>query len=1081
MDVLGISMTKELNANIWVEASAGTGKTKALIDRIITLLLYGVNPSEILCITFTNAAASEMQLRLHQIISDIQTFSDKEIDNFIEKLGIKVDLDDAKDRCRKLYDIIIDDSVNIQTIHSLCLSIIKRFPVVSGVYNVNSIIDDNESLSLLDRAINNVLSTKHLDPLLDECINFLGNNIDVMLIQDMLSRQTFHKDEYLRVFENGLETLAEKYANFFGIKIDDILEFTSDKSELILKNLPLIDQDIQELITAISGIDEEKLKDLSNKLSDIIPVMKNKILSLTNIFLTQTESPRKNLISKKLSEAYPDIAVIVEKITNNIAWSVEISKKITHAQISFASTLFAANVISKYEEVKKLDNVIEYDDILFKAREILSSHENEWEKFKITNTINHILIDEAQDTNKIQWDIVKLLTEDFYTGESYKNSHSLFVVGDAKQSIYSFQGADVSHFIDTKNYFKEKAENSGSQLFLINKNTSYRSTPLILHYVDKVFSDNRLMASLKSNNIRHIPSRTDRSSEIEIWPLEEVPYSEFPKGWEAPIRIKESTNPNIKLASKIAQTVAAKIKANLYIPSKKRNIQPGDFLILFQRRTELMFHILKALKNEGIPVAGIDKLAFTEHIAVQDIISLCRFVLFPYDNLNLATLLKSPFFSIQESELLDLCQNTSWESPIFDKLASYNPKIYGYLEKFIKLSKEKSPYEFLSYIIEKERYRQLLVERLGHETNEILDELLSYTYEFESTEKVPDLFNFLYLLQTKNLKTTTTSNNENAVKLMTVHASKGLQSPCVILADSTTYIQKIDNYIWRDIMFFYPNSQSAPRELLDIRNEEIKKKNDEYYRLLYVAITRAQDALYICGIKPERSLNENCWYNVLLRAMKESRYSNNFSEIFDGYTFKLGHLDRVKNQSVTVQPTKKPIKENIWLKPRLQIEKYPTIFQSIETLRGMIIHEILSKINEDTINNIDYIINDILLSSKSQLSCQDTDLIKNSAIRIINNPELQWIFSRHSFSEVPFILKYNNGLAREGRIDKIIINEGSISVIEIKTQKDTGNISSRILEQLKFYKEFLVSTYPSYTIKTFILWVDSIRLEEITL
>lgn len=1065
----------------WIEASAGTGKTKSLIDRILFLLLNGVRPSEILCITFTNAAASEMQARLYSITSYLSSAPDEKVIDFVRQIDGLPDTNEVVEKCRELYEKITNDEVKIQTIHSLCLSILRRFPSEYGSSKIENVVDTSEVHTLMDRAVNAVIQGKSADPVLANCIDFLGNHVEVPSIQEMLLAQPAHKDKYLSIFKDGLENLAGKYAEFFGISIDDLLEERiRSKSEIIYECLSKNASLFNELRAKISAFSEPKYVKLCDALDAVLPLSESSVDDLIDVFFTQKETLRKSLISPHLSESVTQVNDLLYKISDALSSAIEFSKSIISAKLSFSASLFAANVISKYEEIKAAEHLVEYDDILFRAREILSTQGHDWIRFKIESSIRHVLVDEAQDTNNVQWDIIKLLTAEFYTGES-TGTHSLFVVGDVKQSIYSFQGADPSYFLSAREFFRTKSDESLVNFRMIEQNESYRSSPEILKFIDKVISVNYLSTALtnEQKSIRHIAYNRSRQSEVEVWPVEEAEEREFAQNWEFPIRVKKNTSSYAVLARKIARSVAEKINNNLYLPSKSRSAKPGDFMILFQRRSDFMFQVLRALKNELIPVSCIDKMQFNEHIAVLDILALCRFVLFPYDNLNLALLLKSPFFNISEDELMNICVGTSLENPIFDKLLSSNHQFAKTLSRWIEMSKYLSPYAFLSTVLEKEGYRKNLVGSIGDEVSEIIDELMEFASDFENSEQHPDLFEFLYAVQRKDLRLNSNNSDSNSVKLMTVHAAKGMQAPCVILADSTFYNNRIENYIWSDLMFFCPNMTNAPRPLLKLRDEESRKKENEYLRLLYVAMTRAEDALFIAGSKSEKSLNKRCWYNLITSAMKSSNYSSSFSTVFDGYVFKTGGLkiNRHERRETARSADRRQMYTN---SPRLKaiVKEHP--IETKNSVKGVILHDILANYIKGSEQEIDMIINRNLVNAPVSLNEQELDDIKHTADSLIKNPDLNWIFGQNSLTELPFIIK-SGPRTKEGRIDRIVVSEGSVNIIEIKTGTKNDVLNKRTEEQLNLCRDFAAFLYPDKEINVHILWTKEQLLQKIDL
>lgn len=1074
-------MNNILSENTWIEASAGTGKTKTLIDRILLLLLHGASPNEILCITFTNAAASEMKSRLLEIVEILKNSDTEQIQTFLTNIGINKITENLIEKCKQLSEIMFSNEVKIMTIHSFCFSIINQFPIESNTFFSSKIIEEKQIKKILEQAITEVTLNEDCNPFLKKCIKFLGNSVEPYTISEILLKQIPFKGEYLRIFSEGIEKLKEKCANFFKVDVNFLNNLDlSEEYEIKFKSIEQNKQLFQDFLNAIKN--NEESKQIYDSINNYFSDGKNKAENIFNIFLTKKNTPRKQILKKNILSENINLAEIINKIQNILLDTIEQQKRITSAKLSLAITLFSATVIDKYEEIKEDQKVFEYDDILIKARKILLSENSDWIKFKISLNTSHVLIDEAQDTNEIQWEIIKIITEDFYTGNSVANDRSIFVVGDVKQSIYSFQGANPKHFLEAKEYFKKKLAESSIKLKEVFQNKSYRSTNTILNFVDKTFQSPALIKALtnESKEIIHTVNRKDTSSEIEIWPIINSTSSPYPTGWEIPIYAKQSCSPYIILAKKIALMIKEKIQSKLFLPSKKRNITPEDFLILFQRRNSFIMQVIKALKKEGIPVSGIDKLDLLEHISIQDILSLARFVLFPYDNLNLACLLKSPFCNISEKNLLSLCKDISFDNTILDNIKNFNEKLYQKLMHWIEISKKYTIYDFFYTILEKEKFKKRLAERSGIETINILEEFLQNVFEFEKNEDCPTLFNFLYWIQENNLKVNSNNSIGNGVKLSTVHGAKGLQAPCVILADANFYNINVDNYIWNDILLFYPNIENATKEIISLRNQEIKKRSDEYYRLLYVALTRAQDALYITGAKFEKDLNQNCWYKILLNTFEKIEHKKINNKNFNDQILRIDGLRKIKNKYNILEPKGEPI--NIVLdKLNLPLTNNNLCVKSTEIDTGIFIHELLANYFSNNKDEFIEFLKSSLKTNKYNLSENDINEVEKIIFNIINSNNLNWVFAENSYPEISFISKTNRKEALEGRIDRIIINKDhSIDLIDIKTSPVKPKlIPYNILKQLRFYSNFLKTTYKHQYIRTSILWTCDCSLQKV--
>ncbi len=375
--------------------------------------------------------------------------------------------------------------------------------------------------------------------------------------------------------------------------------------------------------------------------------------------LTSTGDVRKRLATKKLAEARPDLLDYLQRFGERLVEAEERRRAAHAAELAEAALTLADAVRKVYAEEKRFRGVLDYDDLIAESLTLLKKREAAaWVLYKMDGGLDHILIDEAQDTSPEQWDIVRALTEEFFAGEGRRGEHgeprTIFAVGDEKQSIFSFQGADPVQFEVNRRHFALHAKGDGEAFVDVQLATSRRSAPEVLQFVDAVFADAEAREGLTSAEgpITHIAFREEAKGRVEFWPALKPDEREEIDPWR-PVDVAAETSPVRRLATRIAARIKDWTDGRTRLPGHDEPIKPGDIMILMPRREPFASEIIRQLKERGIAVAGADRIRITQQIAVMDLIALGRFALLPEDELNLAALLRSPMLGLSEEELYD--------------------------------------------------------------------------------------------------------------------------------------------------------------------------------------------------------------------------------------------------------------------------------------------------------------------------------------------------------------------------------------------------------------------------------------------
>ena len=549
---------------------------------------------------------------------------------------------------------------------------------------------------------------------------------------------------------------------------------------------------------------------------------------------------------------------------------------------SAALLTVAYDVLSRYHSDKERRGLLDYDDLIDKALELLNNVDAAWVHYKLDLGIDHLLIDEAQDTSHKQWQIVRQLVAEFTAGAGvHLGTRTIFAVGDEKQSIYSFQNAAPKEFEEMRRYFGSAHNNAGLKFEFRKFEHSFRSGATVLAAVDEVFKDSLVAASVSSDTAGfppHIALPDAPPSLVEVWEPVEPDEREDIEGWDAPFDTVSETSPRVKLAKRIALTVKRMVECGEPVGIARRAVRYGDILILVRQRGELFEAVIRALKNEHVEVAGADRLILTEHIAVMDLMALADALLLPQDDLALATVLRSPLFGFSDEDLFAVAYDRGRQS-LRDALARkaadgefFAREAHAQLEALGEAARRETPFAFYSKILGAGKARHHFLARLGAEANDALDEFLNLAIDYERRE-TPSLQGFMAWLREARAEVKRDMEiARDEVRVMTVHGAKGLEAPIVFLADTMTppagprppRLLELGGgaVIWAG------RKADDPPPVAAARQEALREATDEYRRLLYVAMTRAADRLIICGAQGDKRRPDGCWYDLVCEPLK---------------------------------------------------------------------------------------------------------------------------------------------------------------------------------------------------------------------
>lgn len=1100
----------DINNSIWVSASAGSGKTTVLVDRLLCLLINDVDISKIVCITYTKTGANEMKSRIYDILARWTIMDDEQLKLEIQKkININTITKEYLNKTRSLFTKVIDniDNLKIFTIHSFCQQIIGRFPIEAGIYPNFDIIDDYKVKELINKAIANVMLSSLNDEHINKCLkNILANNSEDQfqklighIIEKRKEFETLNRSDY----RSDLKKLFKVHTETQQDIIDDFLNYDYHEVKQLCDHIE-------------NNYSTKTLKNIAKAACYIGD--KDKIKDYINCFLTATGTARKpNSSDFEKENEYCDILL---KEANRCINYISDMENYKYFSLSCDLIDFGLKIINNYKVLKNNEGLLDFDDLITITLDLLNNSQySSWINYKLDNGIEHILLDEAQDTSKLQWDIMENLTNDFFSGETKNNNRTLFVVGDEKQSIFSFQGADPTMFDNRFRFYREKIEVSRNNFYKVNLSHSFRSLDTILKFVDAVFSDDNYRKKITTlePKIEHHNKRLGTGL-VELWPLVNVKIKEKNDGWTLNFENDEETQKREILAKYITEKIKHLVDSNRAIitrDNKKRKIEFGDIMVLVKDRSgEFLSYLISYFNKNNIPNSGTDRVDLFSEIIIEDFISLFKFIIFQNDDLSLANLVKSSFLNLTEDDLYNLCrykvENDTTLLDSFKNIEKYS-KQYLFLADIIEKSQNLSVYNLCFYLLENCKIRTKILSRYGYEANIILDNFLDFVIKYEE-DNFSNLVSFVsFVNDNENKIKKDLNNNTNQVRIMTVHASKGMQSPIVFLANANAKIdENKDTLFWCDNLPIYKTGAKMD-VIKDIKDKNGFILHGEYFRLFYVATTRTENELYICGlgntkgdsgneeIKKDKEEKQQTWYDLSKLALDKLGAKAKIFELDpDCGSNKLVYgeenfVDIITSNSNDSNDNKKSesidnIIENIkvYNTDNTQIKKTisPSQFYNhidrddrydkinLAITRGNAIHKLLEILpnskKTDAEKIADIYLNNYFYNLDKDSKCQ----IKKTVLDVLNNDKFKQFFTENSKSEVAIVGSVDD-YDVSGQIDRLVEYDDRILILDYKnTSKNYKNVEElpqEYIKQLELYKKLIEKIYKDRTVECYVL------------
>ncbi len=1098
------------DGSTWLSANAGSGKTRVLTDRVARLLLEGVSPENILCLTYTKAAASEMQNRLFERLGKWAMLDDRNLRNSLTKLGLEPRLNKQTfKQARTLFAraIEVPGSLKIQTIHSFCSSLLRRFPLEAGVSPNFTEIDEWTAQALCTEILEKISNDEIESISLAYVSKFLSDVNLTDLLTDILKNRTV-----LSKFKSHSEICSEFGLNS-KVSFEECLNKHFDSKDL--KVIKILREGMQN-----GGVRD---KAAAKKLSNIKSINLEFIKTLEDILLYKGSTEKRPEYSAK-TNSFASKTVLNEFLNssveqvNKLAVRIEVFRQ---TRISYETSEkicalydFSRVFLNHYTNEKLLRGWLDFDDLILKTQKLfIDPTIAAWILYRLDGGIDHILIDEAQDTSPTQWRIIEKLSQEFYAGEGSRDkiNRTLFVVGDKKQSIYSFQGADTFELNRIQKKFKKRFDEAAKPLKELSLQYSFRSSPTILRFVDSILEkpESKNGSELESTE-NHISFYSKLPGRVDLWPS--IEKAEQPKDteWQSPVDMPGKEDERVRLACLIADQINALISSNSLIPERTgndyvmRKISAGDFLILVQRRSVLFHEIIKACKKRGLPISGADRLKLMDEIAVKDLIALLSFLSSPQDDLSLATILKSPLFNWSEKELFDLAHDREdrflWEE--LKKRSDIFTHEHLVLSNLLASIDYLRPYELLEKILNQYNGRANLISRLGAEAEDAIDALLSLSIDYEKQE-TPSLTGFLSWVSTSGFEIKRQlTKQENQIRVMTIHGAKGLESPIVILPETQKRkVELRDKILVGEKIAVWNNKKGeASRAEEEIKSKKIQALEAERSRLLYVAITRAETWFIAMSAG---QLDDKCWYEKIKNSLQSSKAKKQIFPTGEGLRLEEGNWSSAIEEK-KYQSKKSRNKLPDWIKKvsfenKVQpnylipsdlggsktLSKGNGLSEEEAALHGSRVHKLLELLPKYSSQDWPEYSLKMLKANRLFDGPPNVENAIKEALSVLTDSKFSYIFAKDVLSEVPFSAQLPKLKNQKifGIIDRLIVGSNNVQIIDFKTNstvpKTANKIPLGILRQMGAYQLAIEEIYPGKEVSCYILWTAIKKIDHL--
>ncbi|MCC5984706.1 MAG: double-strand break repair helicase AddA [Rhodobacteraceae bacterium] len=1083
-------------ASTWLSANAGSGKTRVLTDRVARLLLNGVAPGRVLCLTYTKAAAAEMQNRLFARLGDWAMKPDAELAQVLAGIGEAARGAEALARARRLFARAIETpgGLKIQTIHSFCAGLLRRFPLEAGVSPQFVEMDDRAARTLRAAVLEDMAE---------------GDADARAALAGVVEHHTGAEiDALLRAIGAHAEVLVQPFAH--GMP-EALFDLSPGHDEAALLGAVFLGGE-GALLEAVAGVmaGSDKVTDQRNAARmqalaarmpgpGVLPDLEALLLTGAGAkapFSARIGALPTKGVQSKLGALGPQLDALMRRV------EAARPRRIALAAAARARALgvFAQAFLPRLAAAKAARGWLDFDDLIARARDLLRDRGvAQWVLYKLDGGVDHILVDEAQDTAPAQWEVIALLAQEFTAGEGTLE-RSLFVVGDKKQSIYSFQGADLRVFEDMRLRFAAALEAVGVRLNQMELAHSFRSSDAVLRLVDQTFDDQRGLGL--GGGVAHIAFHAAMPGRVELWPPVAPVADPEAADWADPVDMIPDEHHARQLARAIATHLRAMIDAGTPIPDAggARALHEGDVLILVRGRQRLFHEIIRACKGAGLAIAGADRLQLAGEMAVRDLTALLRVLATPEDDLSLAATLRSPLFGWSEDALFRLAQGRG-RAFLWERLRGGDSAARTMLLDLMGQADFLRPYELLERVLTRHDGRRRLLARLGPEAEDGIDALLVQALNYERLA-VPSLTGFLTWLDSGAVEIKRQLDSAGRrIRVMTVHGAKGLEAPLVILPDTAVRQarERTELYALQGGVGWRASGANAPA-IEAAREDARAREAEEDARLLYVAMTRAEKWLIVAAAG--KTGDGACWHDRVAEGMKAVGAVRCETPTGPGLCFAHGDWPATvieeaatKADAATLPgwleaPVPRPPEAPVLVRPSdlggakaLGGEADPEAASADPDAleRGSALHLLLEHLPAWPVEGRAPLARDLLAAGGAGVRADWRDLLAE-AEAVLSAPELAPVFAPGTLAEVDIAADLGAGRML-GTVDRLIVTPEKVLAVDFKSNRVipecADDVPEGLLRQMGAYAAALAQVYPGRAVGCALLWTRAARLMDL--
>lgn len=1120
------ALAAEPDLSAWVSANAGSGKTHVLVNRVLRLLLDGVPPGRMLCITYTKAAAANMSNRVFRALSVWAVASDSVLWAALSALTGRLPAASDLGRARRLFAQALETpgGLKIETIHAFCTRVLQSAPFEANVPPRFEVADDLAQDELMRDARRDLLAAAQAEP--DgpqaKALRFMAEHAAQDTF-DQIMREALHQRAVFSDAEGRArrpEEIVAGLSAFLGIAP----ELTAEEVRArFCAELGAI-ADLAGLIDAFGAASETRQRAAAalraalaqEQGRDLVAACRAGLLTLDGAVSQHVRGKGKSVLPEHLDRALDAVAAC-------LTGAIDQLNAITVRERSAALAVLVTHVLAAYRRLKAQRSLLDYDDLIARTRSLLDRVNPAWALYKLDAGIDHILLDEAQDTSEAQWAILRRLAEEFSAGESARDllrPRTVFVVGDEKQSIYGFQGAAPAHFSEERRQLGRRLSEAGQRFEPISLTTSFRSAPDIMRAVDAVFAPKEHWRGLVFDGgagpERHDTVRRAAIGAVDLWPVSADDPGDRPDAWTTPVDAPERRSGLVKLAARIADVLKRWTEAGR--DDLGRPFRPGDVMILLRQRGALFEAIVKALKDRGVPVAGRDRLTLADHPAVEDLVALGRAILLPQDDLSLAITLKTPLFGLGDDDLIRLApERNSSLREAFRQAAQDEPRYAAVEARLTELAAEAGrcgPFRFYAGLLGPGGGRSRALARLGPEAGDALDAFLSAALDHERRYG-PSLAGFLHHVGAVATQVKRDlSARAGEVRVMTVHGAKGLEAPVVILADlgiapgkkRLPKLMAVEPPRGAQVPVWPTREADDPAAMRRAKDAIVAQMVEEHHRLLYVALTRAEERLILCGVQARGEAPEGSWYAMAelglagsepwLRDVPAPDGDGEIRRFMLSQPGAAAAEERAAASTAAAPPAwlDRPAPDEAEPAPPLRPSSalaaadgrerpHDGAFLADAAAAGRLAHLLLQLLPQVPAERRPGTARALAEARGGSLPDERRAALVEDALALIAAPEFDPLFGPGSLAEVPIAgeIVLADGSARpvQGRIDRLAVGADEVMIADFKTAarppQNAAALPASTLAQLAVYRRLIAGIYPGRRIRAVAIYTAGLR------